>query len=128
MATLDASKPFAHQLRDKSHTLLRHDDLEKLEAEAEAFDETASNASTVSDSSASQISSDASSNQSAVAAETSKEARVREAHTTYYPHPTSFQLTEKPIDDYRSLNVSLFLLLRSERLAHFRRLQSWELV
>ncbi len=102
MSLLDVDQPFAHLVRDKSHSLPRHDDVEKLDFEA--VEDTGSAASSVSDSSASTVSSDASSRKDSGLDR--KSAQVAEAHTTYYPHPTAFKLSEQPIDEIRPLNVS----------------------
>jgi hypothetical protein len=63
-------------------------------------DDTGSGASSISDSSASDVSLGLTSTKS-------REEKVAEAHTTYYPHATSFKLGEHPIDDYRELRVAV---------------------
>ena len=37
--------------------------------------------------------------------------KVADAHTTYYPHPTDFKLSEHPVDEGRQLNVRSIGLL-----------------
>ena len=70
------------------------------EVKDELVDDTGSGASSISDSSASDHSLGLTSTKS-------REEKVAEAHTTYYPHPTSFKLSDHPIDDYRELRVAI---------------------
>ena len=63
-------------------------------------DDIGSGASSISDSSASDQSLGLTSTKS-------REEKVAEAHTTYYPHPTSFKIGEHPIDNYRELRVAV---------------------
>ena len=72
----------------------------KEERKQPIFDDTGSGASSISDSSASDVS-------NGLSSVNSQDEKVKEAHTTYYPHPTSFKLGEHPIDDYRELKVRL---------------------
>ena len=37
-------------------------------------------------------------------------SKIDDAHTTYYPHPTTFKLGEHPIDDIRQLKVNYISL------------------
>ena len=70
------------------------------EVKDELVDDTGSGASSISDSSASDHSLGLTSTKS-------REEKVAEAHTTYYPHPTSFKLSDHPIDNYRELRVAI---------------------
>ena len=70
----------------------------KEEVEEPILDDTGSGASSISDSSASDVS-------KGLSSVNSREEKAKEAHTTYYPHPTKFKLSEHPIDDYRELKV-----------------------
>jgi hypothetical protein len=70
----------------------------KEERTQQILDDTGSGASSISDSSASDVS-------NGLSSVNSREEKVKEAHTTYYPHPTSFKLSERSIDDYRELKV-----------------------
>jgi hypothetical protein len=56
----------------------------------------------------------------------SQDTKKVDGYTTYYPHPTSFQLREHAIDEYTPLKVRLeHVLIGAD--AHSRtRLQSWE--
>ena len=67
-------------------------------------EETSSGASSVSDSSASYLSTSASSVESGTTWKAA-ENKVKDANTTYYPHPTSFKLSEHSIDEIRPISV-----------------------
>lgn len=73
------------------------------EERAPPFDPPLSAASSVSDSSASDVSQGASSSVHS----SREEQKIRDAQTTYYPHPTPFTLSERPIDAYRQLKVAV---------------------
>ena len=70
----------------------------KEELEEPTLDDADSRASSISDSSASDLS-------LGLISTKSRDEKVQEAHTTYYPHPTTFKLSEHPIDEYRELKV-----------------------
>lgn len=99
MATNDILKKTG--IQDWSSLATKPIDISNINLD-ELVDDTGSRASSVSDFSASELSLGLTSTLSSTK---SRQASVAEAHTTYYPHPTTFKLSEKPIDEYKQLKV-----------------------
>ena len=80
-------------------------------AVVDTIDDTGSAASSISDSSISDYSAELSSvdskDSNRIELVKSREEKVADAHTIYYPHPTSFKLSEHSIDEIRPLRVAV---------------------